>query len=30
LSDAVAFAIRVAGVRVAHAGPRDWLAALPG
>jgi len=30
LSDCIAFAIRVAGVRVAHAGPRDWLAALPG
>ncbi|WP_433293434.1 PfkB family carbohydrate kinase [Actinoplanes sp. CA-030573] len=29
LSDCVAFAIRVAGVRVMHAGPRAWLAALP-
>jgi len=29
LSDCIAFANRVAGVRVAHAGPRAWLAALP-
>jgi sugar/nucleoside kinase (ribokinase family) len=30
LPDCIAFATRVAGVRVTHAGPRDWLAALPG
>ncbi|WP_433362031.1 PfkB family carbohydrate kinase [Actinoplanes sp. CA-142083] len=30
LADGIAFAIRVAGVRVTHEGPRDWLAALPG
>ena len=29
LLDCIAFAVRVAGVRVAHAGPRAWLAALP-
>ncbi|GIE95078.1 PfkB family carbohydrate kinase [Paractinoplanes rishiriensis] len=29
LPDAIAFAIRVAGVRVQHAGPRAWLEALP-
>ncbi|GIM93410.1 PfkB family carbohydrate kinase [Paractinoplanes toevensis] len=29
LSDFIVFAVRVAGVRVAHAGPRAWLAALP-
>jgi sugar/nucleoside kinase (ribokinase family) len=28
LSDLIAFAIRVAGVRVAHRGPRSWLAQL--
>ena len=28
LTDCIAFAARVAGVRVAHAGPRAWLAAL--
>lgn len=28
LSDAIAFAIRVAGVRVVHRGPRAWLEAL--
>lgn len=30
LPDCITFATRVAGVRVTHAGPRDWLAALPG
>lgn len=30
LPDCIVFATRVAGVRVAHPGPRDWLAALPG
>ena len=30
ISDLIGFAVRVAGVRVAHAGPRDWLAALHG
>jgi sugar/nucleoside kinase (ribokinase family) len=29
LSDCIGFAVRVAGVRVAHAGPRAWLTALP-
>jgi sugar/nucleoside kinase (ribokinase family) len=29
LSDCIRFAVRVAGVRVAHAGPRAWLTALP-
>ena len=29
LSQAIVFAIRVAGVRVTHRGPRSWLAALP-
>jgi sugar/nucleoside kinase (ribokinase family) len=29
LSDCIAFGVRVAGVRVTHAGPRAWLAALP-
>jgi len=30
LPDAIAYAVRVAGVRVAHPGPRRWLAELPG
>ncbi|WP_030437965.1 PfkB family carbohydrate kinase [Actinoplanes subtropicus] len=30
LPDCIGFANRVAGLRVTHAGPRDWLAALPG
>lgn len=28
LRAALAYAVRVAGVRVAHPGPRSWLAAL--